>query len=181
MMASKARPALSAILASDDPREQNRLGRQVRHVDPALWQDESEAIVLRGNPAKFSLNEEMRVALENKCARRITEASPHDKVWGIGLIASDLRSASPISWCGPQILGQALEHARDSLRQNTSGNPNQISWPQGTIIPEIRLIDPITHVRVDRSPLNTPTNSAQRRLPIRCPMIMPLRYDWLMP
>ena len=47
MMASKARlvgddTALSAILASNDPREQKRL------FDPALWQDECEAIVLRG-------------------------------------------------------------------------------------------------------------------------------------
>ena len=43
MMASKARlfgddTALSAILASDDPREQKCLGRQVRHFDPELWQ-----------------------------------------------------------------------------------------------------------------------------------------------
>ena len=58
-MASKARlfgddTALSAILASTDPREQKRLGRQVRHFDPALWQDDCEAIVLRGTLAKFS-------------------------------------------------------------------------------------------------------------------------------
>ena len=51
MMASQARlfgddTALSAILPSNDPREQKRLGRQVRHFDPALWQDECEAIVL---------------------------------------------------------------------------------------------------------------------------------------
>ena len=36
----------------------------------------------------------MRVALENSGARRIAEDSPHDKVWDIGLIASDLRAAS---------------------------------------------------------------------------------------
>ena len=111
MMASKARlfgddTALSAILASNDPREQKRLGRQVRHFDLALWQDECEAIVLRGNLAKFSQNEEMRVALENTGTRRIAEASPHDKVWGIGLIASDplryywlMPSAQPHPYC----------------------------------------------------------------------------------
>ena len=43
MMASKARlfgddTALSVILASDDPREQKRLGRQVRYFDHDLWQ-----------------------------------------------------------------------------------------------------------------------------------------------
>ena len=56
MVASKARlfgddTALSAILVSTDPRKQKRLGRQVRHFDPVLWQDECEAIVLGGNPA----------------------------------------------------------------------------------------------------------------------------------
>ena len=70
MMASSARlfgddTALSAILASDDSREHKRLERQVRHLDPALWQEECEGIVLQGNLAKFSPNEEIRVALEN--------------------------------------------------------------------------------------------------------------------
>ena len=70
------------------------------HFDPALWQNECEAIVLRGNLAKFTQNEEMCVALENTGTRRTAEASPHEKVWGIGLIASDPRAASPTSWCG---------------------------------------------------------------------------------
>ena len=43
----------------------------MRYFDPVLWQDECEAIVLRGNLEKFSQNEEMRVALENAA-----EASP---------------------------------------------------------------------------------------------------------
>ena len=81
----------------------------MRHFDLALWQGECEAIVLRGNLAKFSQNEEIRVALENTGARRIAEASPHDKVWGIDLIVPDSRAASPISWRGLNLLGQALE------------------------------------------------------------------------
>ena len=68
IMASKARlfggdTALSAILASDDPREQNRLGRQVRHFDPELWQSECENIVIYSNFAQISQNEEMYLAL----------------------------------------------------------------------------------------------------------------------
>ena len=68
MVASKARlfgddTALSAILASDDPREQKRLGRQVRHFDHELWQSECENIVLHGNLAKFSQNEKMHLDL----------------------------------------------------------------------------------------------------------------------
>ena len=42
VMASQARlfgddTAFSATLASDYPREHKRLGRQLRHFDPALW------------------------------------------------------------------------------------------------------------------------------------------------
>ena len=58
----------------------------------------------------------MRVALENTGARRISEASPHDNVWDIGLTASDPRAASPILWWGLNLLGQALERTRNSLR-----------------------------------------------------------------
>ena len=68
MMASKASlfgddAALSAILASDDPREQKCLGRHVLHFDHDFWQHECENSALRGNLAKFSQNEKMRLAL----------------------------------------------------------------------------------------------------------------------
>ena len=130
MMASKARlfgddTALLAILASNDPREQKRLGRQVRHFDPELWQSECDNIVLHGNLVKFSQNEEMHLALIQTGDRRLAEASPYDNLWGIGLSACDPRASSPDSWCGQNLLGQALEHAREMLRRNiTAPLPN---------------------------------------------------------
>ena len=80
MMASKARlfgddSALSAILAADDPREQKRIGRQIRYFDHESWQQKCENIVLQGNLAKFSQNDEMRLALMHTGQRRLTEAS----------------------------------------------------------------------------------------------------------
>ena len=84
MMASKARlfgddTALSAILATKDPREQKRLGRHVRLFDPELlWRSECKHIVLHGNLAKFSQNKEMHLALIQTGDRRLADASPHD-------------------------------------------------------------------------------------------------------
>ena len=68
MMASKARlfgddSTLSAILATDDPREHKRLGRQVCHFDHDTWLHERKYIAFRGNLAKFSQNENLRLAL----------------------------------------------------------------------------------------------------------------------
>ena len=99
MVASKDRlfgddTGLSAILASDDPREQKRLGRQVRHFYHELWQSKCENIVLHGNLAKISQNEEMHLALIQIGDRRLAEASPHDKLWGIGLSACDPESTN---------------------------------------------------------------------------------------
>ena len=110
--------------------------------------------------------------------------SPHDTVWGIGLIASDPRAASPTSWCGLNLLGQALERTRDTLRQNTPGGtqPYILAPRDDDTDDTVFEVDPITHVHLDRSPLNTATiRHSSRRIPIRFPMTMPLRYDWLMP
>ena len=158
MMASKPRlfgddTALSSILASDDPREQKRLGRQVRHFDYKLWQSECENIVLHGNLAKFSQNEEMHLALIGTGDRRLAEASPHDNLWGIGLSARDPRASCPDSWWGQNHLGQALEHTREILRRSSTTRPSHPT--PGTPVPRddtgdtVFEVDPVTHLRLD--------------------------------
>ena len=94
MMASKARlfgddTTLSAILASDDPRKQKRIGRHVRHFAHDFWQQECENSVLRGNLAKSPKTKKCAWPSCTLCPRRLAEASPHDKLWGIGLSACD--------------------------------------------------------------------------------------------
>ena len=75
------------------------------------------------------------------------------------MIASDPRSPSPISWCGLNLLGQALERTRDTLRQNTSGDT--LTTREDGTDDTIFGVDPITHVRLDRSLINTATHLAQ--------------------
>ena len=168
MMASKARlfgddTALSAILATKDPRKQKRLGRHVRLFDPELWRSECEHIVLHGNLAKFSQNEEMHLALIQTGDRRLAEASPHDALWGIGLSAHDPRASSPDSWCGQNLLGQALEHAREILRRDITVPPpnptpeTPVPCAAGVTVFEV---DPVTHLRLETDPLPANTQSA---------------------
>ena len=168
MMASKARlfgddTALSVILATKDPREQKRLGRHVRLFDPELWRSECEYIVLHGNLAKFSQNEEMRLALIQTGDRRLAEASPHDTLWGIGLSAHDPRASSPDSWCGQNLLGQALENTREILRRDIPVPPpnptpeTPVHCAAGDTVFEV---DPVTHLRLKTNPLPANTQSA---------------------
>ena len=168
MMASKARlfgddTALSAILATKDPREQKCLGRHVRLFDPELWRSECEHIVLHGNLAKFSQNEEMHLALIQTGDRRLAEASPHDALSGIGLSAHDPRASSPDSWCGQNLLGQALENAREILRRDITVPPPNPT-PE-TPVPcaagdTVFKIDQVTHLRLETDPLPANTQSA---------------------
>ena len=162
MMASKARlfgdvTALSAILASNDPREQKRLGRRVRYFDHELSQSRCENIVLQGTLAKFTQNNEMRFALLQTGDRRLAEASPHDNLWGIGLSACDPRASSPDSWCGKNLLGQALENARELLRQDSTAPPDdpapETPVPRDATGDTVFEVDPITHLRLDTTPL----------------------------
>ena len=169
MMASKARlfgddTAVSAILASDDPREQKRLGRQVRHFDPELWQSACENIVLHGNLVKSSQNEEMHLALIQTGDHRLAEASPHDNLWGIGLSACDPRASSPDSWCGQNLLGQVLEHAREILRRDITAsllNPApETPVPRDDTGDTAFEEDPVTHLRLDTDPPPANTQTA---------------------
>ena len=158
MMASKARlfgddTALSPILATKDPREQKRLGRRVRLFDPELWRSECEHIVLNGNLEKISQNED----------RRLAEASPHDALWGIGLSAHDPRASSPDSWCSQNLLGQALENAREILRRDITVPPPNAT-PE-TPVPcvagdTVFEVDPVTHLRLETDPLPANTQLA---------------------
>ena len=168
MMASKARlfgddTALSAILATKDPGGQKLLGRQVRLFDPELWRSECEHIVLHCNLAEFSQNEEMRLALIQSDDRRLPKASPHDTLWGIGLSAHDPRASCPDSWCGQNLLGQALENAREILRRDipaTLFNPTPetpVHCAAGDMVFEV---DPVTHLRLVTNPLPANTQSA---------------------
>ena len=45
----------------------------------------------------------------------IAEASPWDKIWGIGLAAEDPKSWDVTTWEGENLLGKALMKARDFL------------------------------------------------------------------
>ena len=168
MMASKARlfgddTALSVILATKGPREQKRLGRHVRLVNPELWLSECEHIVLHGNLAKFSQNEEMRLALIQTGDRRLAEASTHNTLWGIGLSARDPRASSPDSWCGQNLLGQALENAREILRRDIPAplsNPTQETPVHCAAGDTVFEVDSVTHLRLETNPLPANTQSA---------------------
>ncbi|KAB8189789.1 DUF1768 domain-containing protein [Nonomuraea phyllanthi] len=120
MMAHKAwlfgdEGSAGKILQAGHPGEAKSLGRTVRGFDQAAWEARRFEIVVRGNVAKFGAHEDLAEFLAGTSGRVLVEASPVDRVWGIGLAASDERAASPATWRGANLLGFALMAARDTL------------------------------------------------------------------
>lgn len=120
MMAHKALlfgdgTAAEKILAAASPGEAKALGRAVGGFDEETWAAHRYDIVVRGNLAKFGQHPELKEFLLSTAGRVLVEASPLDRVWGIGLSADDPAAASPATWRGLNLLGFALMDVRDTL------------------------------------------------------------------
>ncbi|RZJ89518.1 MAG: NADAR family protein [Hymenobacter sp.] len=104
------------VLLAKSPAEAKALGRQVRQFDNDVWNSQRSAIVVRGNLAKFQQHEDLREFLLHTKERVLVEASPVDRIWGIGLAADSERAENPKQWQGLNLLGFALMEVRDLLR-----------------------------------------------------------------
>jgi ribA/ribD-fused uncharacterized protein len=104
------------VPAAPHPREAKALGRQVRGFSEERWAEHRFDLVVAGNVAKFGQNLELRDYLLATGDRVLVEASPRDRVWGIGMAASNDLATSPEHWRGLNLLGFALMEARHQLR-----------------------------------------------------------------
>lgn len=104
-----------AIIATTNPKEVKRLGRLVRGFDERIWAEHREVIVFTGNYHKFTQNPELKAYLENSGKKIFVEASPTDKIWGIGLDKNDPAAQDPKKWKGLNLLGYAITAVRNKL------------------------------------------------------------------
>ncbi|WP_282701009.1 NADAR family protein [Streptomyces sp. CC219B] len=121
MMAGKARlfgdaEAERQVLAADHPSKAKNAGRLVRGFDEGAWERERFRIVVEGSVHKFGSDDTLRAFLLGTGERVLVEASPVDRIWGIGLAANDEAAMDPERWRGPNLLGFALMEARERLR-----------------------------------------------------------------
>ena len=120
MMAEKARlfrddEMLSKILACKTPAEAKAFGRAVRNYDDQAWGRFRSESVVRGNVAKFGAHADLKTFLLSTEQRVLVEASPRDRIWGIGMGASNPDARLPAKWRGRNLLGFALMQARAAL------------------------------------------------------------------
>lgn len=95
------------------------LGRQVTGFNGIQWDQHKEQIVFQGNLAKFSQHPELAKQLLATGDKILVEASPYDRVWGIGLAQEDPRCQDPAQWRGLNLLGKALMAVRQRLQSRS--------------------------------------------------------------
>ncbi len=76
-----------------------------------------EGIVYTGNYAKFTQNPELKEQLLATRATTLVEASPYDRIWGIGLGEDDVRAKNRQTWKGLNLLGEILTRVREALAE----------------------------------------------------------------
>ena len=121
MMAEKARlfgdeATRALVFKAPNPGAAKALGRQVIGFKDDIWLANRFDIVVRANQAKFEQNPELREFLLQTSERVIVEASPVDRIWGIGLAQDDEHVGNPNLWRGLNLLGFALMQVRAALR-----------------------------------------------------------------
>ena len=111
------------ILAEKKPRKQKGLGRKVKNLDIKTYNKCKFDIVVEGNWLKFSGNEHLKKELLSTEDKELVEASPMDRIWGIGFAAS-FAEAQRAEW-GQNLLGKALMKVRERLRAECGVCVNQ--------------------------------------------------------
>lgn len=111
------------ILKAKTPKEAKALGRKVKDFTNEYWDPIKESVVIHGNILKFNYNEVLKKKLLATGNKILVEASPYDKIWGIGIGEHHLDATNPNHWRGQNLLGKCLMDAREIIR-NVNGEIN---------------------------------------------------------
>ena len=118
--------AAKAIIKESDPRKIKALGRGIKGFNDDIWTACRYRIVYLANKCKFAQNEPLKQALLATKDTTLVEASPYDKIWGIGLTKDDPKAQKRATWEGLNLLGEVLTALRLEFEQ-TLNNTEQIS------------------------------------------------------
>jgi ribA/ribD-fused uncharacterized protein len=103
------------ILLAKSPVEQKQLGRMIRNFHKEEWELHCKQFVYDGNYAKFTQNLHLLEALLKTKGTTLVEASPTDRIWGVGLSESSSQIRNRKTWKGTNWLGEVLTNLREDL------------------------------------------------------------------
>lgn len=123
IMAQKARAfgdfdSEKKIMESPHPKAQKEFGRKVTPYNDKQWALIRRAVAFDGLLCKFQQNPELKAKLISFQGTYV-EASPYDKIWGIGMGVNEPGIEDPKNWKGANLLGETITDVRNEIEGKT--------------------------------------------------------------
>jgi len=102
-----------------NPNQQKKmkdLGRKVSNFDQKKWDEHKVNIYKNHNRAKYTQNNTLKHFLLSTGNKTLVEASPYDRIWGIGLTEENAKKRNPNTWPGQNLLGKLLTEIKNELK-----------------------------------------------------------------
>lgn len=109
--------AQTKILKTSSPKTVKSLGKKVVGFNEEAWNESKDRVMATALKAKFMQHPELLKKLRETGTRRIAEADPRSKYWGIGTSAETSKAKDPERWPGKNRLGALLESLRTELKE----------------------------------------------------------------
>ncbi len=112
------REIASQLLLVETPQEAKRLGRLVRNYDDSKWEAVRYGYMRDVNLERFRQDEFLRAKILNPAydGKMFVEASPVDRIWGIGIPLDNDDIFNEEKWNGRNLLGKALTEVREIIK-----------------------------------------------------------------
>ena len=109
--------AQGKILKTSSPKSVKALGKKVLNFKEEEWTEKRDQVMAAALKAKFMQHPELLKKLRDTGTRRIAEADPRGKYWGIGTSAETSKAKDPERWPGKNKMGSLLEALRTELKE----------------------------------------------------------------
>lgn len=98
-----------------DPEKVRDMGRQIKNFDGKIWNKHKFDLVCAGNRAKFR-DPELRSVMLATGNKFMVEASPVDRIWGVGFTAEE--APRHVDAWGENLMGHVMMKVRSEIRAN---------------------------------------------------------------
>lgn len=101
---------LNKIINCKTPKEAKDFGREVKNYNNEEWNKVRFDMMYKALSIRFDQDEKFKDQLLNRFGnRQFVEASPFDRIWGVGLDEKDPLIEDSENWQGTNLLGKCLD------------------------------------------------------------------------
>ncbi len=107
------------ILEASAPKTVKALGRKVSGFNGEVWDKYKFDLMCIACYHKFTQSSRLKSELLATAGTQLVEASPTDRIWGIGMDEKHPDIHNPSCWKGKNLLGKALDHVRNVIQDSS--------------------------------------------------------------